>query len=71
MRPITQATMTAWERQCRGKVKHPNEKAAKDAVGAHEANRGGKLNAYKCSFCEGWHIGHELPRFFKMKWGRS
>lgn len=25
-------------------------------------NQGGALNAYRCTFCGGWHVGH-LPRW--------
>lgn len=52
-------------RSCRGKVRHDTRDAAHDALrhmvrrtGAHP----GRVGAYQCRHCHGWHVGH-LPRY--------
>lgn len=47
-------------RQCKGKIRHETVEAAKAHI--HNLNRAkgyqGMMNAYRCAFCGGWHIGH-------------
>jgi len=46
-------------RACGHKVRHENEAAARAHIGAlHHAKGYSPMNAYRCSFCGGWHVGH-------------
>lgn len=40
----------------------PNEAAEIAKIAPNSDYRRGKLISYKCSFCPGWHIGHEKMR---------
>lgn len=45
---------------CGGKVRHTSSNAAYAAINALRRNCrvNGRMNAYRCRFCKGWHIGH-------------
>lgn len=47
-------------RSCTGKVRHETEQAARDHIGSLVRRKGwsGRMNAYRCAFCNGWHVGH-------------
>lgn len=48
-------------RGCRGKVRWPKRKQAIGAAGMYRAahpDDPGKVGAYRCVECRGWHIGH-------------
>lgn len=47
-------------KQCQGKVRHPNPQAAYAHAASlkHKGDVTGFINAYKCRFCGGWHVGH-------------
>lgn len=46
---------------CTGKVKYPTQRHAKKSL-RWRNRHGGKtdrgLQAYRCEFCDGWHLGH-------------
>ena len=48
---------------CEGKVKY-SETAAVKAAEALKKKRGHlkTMKAYKCEYCDGWHVGHGTPR---------
>ena len=52
--------------QCGRKVRHADEAQARKAI--HQLRRAygdaplGFMNAYRCQFCGGWHIGHANAR---------
>jgi hypothetical protein len=48
-------------KQCAGKVKYTS---ANDAWAAlrHLRGRLGTMQAYHCTFCGGWHLGHYFER---------
>ena len=49
---------------CGRKVRHADEAQARKAIWAlKQAYQGvlGFMNAYRCKFCGGWHIGHAHP----------
>jgi len=48
------AATFAERRACAGKTKFPSRKNAS----ARARVIGGAMNAYRCSWCRGWHIGH-------------
>jgi len=46
-------------KSCTGKVRHPDELAARRHIGALVFRKGERgLRAYRCPFCNGWHVGH-------------
>ena len=48
---------------CEGKVKHTEASAFRTAEAL--AKKRGHLKtmvAYKCEYCDGWHVGHGTPR---------
>jgi hypothetical protein len=51
-----------FERQCLGKERHASEAAARAAhqfrVQQKVVRSGDGARAYRCRFCQGWHIGH-------------
>lgn len=51
------------ESSCTGKVDYKSaETACKAARRMSGRARTGKLEAYRCTYCQGWHIGHALWR---------
>jgi hypothetical protein len=46
-------------RACGGKVRHVNEKLAREAAVSMENATGYKFNAYFCQYCHFWHIGRD------------
>lgn len=54
------------ESQCDGKIRLPNKPAAKRMIRRIRSNPadrqqprpGAKLNAYRCPWCEFWHVGN-------------
>jgi hypothetical protein len=50
-------------RSCRSKVRHDGRREAM-AVAKTQMNRlgGGRVDAYRCRFCDGWHVGHPPAR---------
>jgi hypothetical protein len=50
-------------RSCRSKVRHDGRREAMD-VAKKQMNRwgGGRVDAYHCRFCGGWHVGHPSRR---------
>lgn len=47
-------------RACDGKVRHETSWEARKAIRDLNRKRGyqGPMNAYKCKFCGGFHVGH-------------
>lgn len=47
-------------RACSRKIRHETEAAARGHIGQLHKRKGwqGHMNAYRCSFCGGWHVGH-------------
>lgn len=47
-------------KQCSGKVRHSDIRAAKRALFLLTRSKGytGHMNTYRCRFCGGYHIGH-------------
>lgn len=52
---------------CTFKRPFPTEDEARDAVKAIKKKGAmsgySRMNAYKCTFCEFWHLGHSSKRF--------
>jgi hypothetical protein len=48
------------DRSCAHKIGHATRRAAKHAARSMHAGRGerGRLHAYRCAFCDRWHVGH-------------
>lgn len=48
-------------RVCGRKIRHNSESAARNHIAHLHRRKGwqGHLNAYRCGFCGGWHIGHD------------
>lgn len=51
-------------RSCAGKVRHESAAAGQAAMGGVQRRNGydGPMDCYRCSFCNGWHIGHRARR---------
>lgn len=50
------------ERQCHGKRQYRRKRVAKHAARHVEtAQRGGRLEVYRCPWCRFWHLGHRVP----------
>ena len=47
-------------RSCQSKVRHATPDAAQGAIRRLHAQKGyqGRLDAYRCRFCGGFHVGH-------------
>jgi hypothetical protein len=47
-------------RSCGRKQRHGSEAEARAHIGGLHGRKGyqGLLNAYRCRFCGGWHVGH-------------
>lgn len=44
---------------CDGKIQHATEGAARwHIAGINRRNPRRRLHAYRCQFCNGWHVGH-------------
>lgn len=47
-------------KSCTGKVRHASVEAGQREI--HRLHRAhgydGRMNCYRCPFCNGWHIGH-------------
>lgn len=43
----------------RPKVAYPSLEAANKSAESLRRKYGGKISAYKCMFCDGYHIGHD------------
>jgi len=41
------------------KIMYPTLADARKAAGSLSQKTGGKVSAYKCIFCDGYHIGHD------------
>ena len=54
---------------CRTKVRHADQASARRAIWSLRQAYGdaplGFMNAYRCQFCGGWHIGHAGPGAYK------
>lgn len=50
-------------RSCDGKIRHADQREALDHIAGLNRRKGfqGSMNAYRCDFCGGWHVGHR-PR---------
>lgn len=49
------------QRSCEPKVRYghrPTALRAVDAMFAKDGKTGARLEAYRCQYCDGWHIGH-------------
>lgn len=47
------------KKSCLGKIRFESMGRANKACRAYKHRFGQKMNPYKCSFCDGYHIGHE------------
>jgi hypothetical protein len=61
----------SYRNHCKGKQAHENEGKAQAAIRslsrfAHEA---GRLEAYKCIYCNKWHVGHKRKTQWEKKYG--
>jgi hypothetical protein len=45
-------------RRCQGKHKHSKEAAIREATRMRRAHPGESLDAYLCTSCGSWHVGH-------------
>ncbi|CAM5457348.1 hypothetical protein TMEC54S_03488 [Thauera mechernichensis] len=47
-------------RSCKRKIRHVSEADARHHIAALLNRKGwtGRMNAYRCPFCNGWHVGH-------------
>lgn len=47
-------------KSCTGKVRHESAAAGWAAINSLHRTRGdqGRMTAYRCQFCKGWHVGH-------------
>lgn len=45
-------------RSCAGKTQHGDKRTAKTAAANASRKKGEVIQAYRCVFCNGWHIGH-------------
>lgn len=47
-------------KSCTRKIRHATEADAREHIGALVRRKGwtGRMNAYRCPFCNGWHVGH-------------
>lgn len=58
--------MSIYSSMCAGKREYPDKRAAKEAIRSLcAAGRSHKstLNAYKCLFCQQWHVGHNYKSY--------
>ena len=54
---------THFASHCAGKVKYTETSAVKAAEGLKKKLGHLKtMQAYKCEYCDGWHVGHGTPR---------
>lgn len=49
-------------KKCSRKVRHPTKDGALHAISRQSQNGwcAGKLVAYQCKFCGGWHVGNKV-----------
>jgi hypothetical protein len=52
-------------RSCTVKKRHATEKQARDAALSTPDSEGKVMVAYKCRFCDGWHVGGKSPLQFE------
>lgn len=43
---------------CDGKIRHTDKRNSLKHLISLKKEGGVNLNAYRCKFCKGWHIGH-------------
>lgn len=49
-------------RACDGKARYPSKRNAVGKAAVVERWQGRRMNAYRCSLCSAWHIGHTSSR---------
>ena len=60
-------SLTPWF-MCESKIRHGSKKCAENAL--RKIRKTGMIvspdaHAYKCPFCQGWHLGHTRGRYKK------
>ena len=50
-----------YSRSCAGKRAYNSERRAAEAAKGSQILYGQPMNAYKCEFCNRWHVGSTLP----------
>jgi len=61
---VSVVTTATKNRMCEGKHRHPTRAEALAHIGSlvRRGAHGGRLNAYKCPHCDGFHVGHRPRR---------
>lgn len=60
--------MTTRKASCTGKVRYASRKAAKTALRRLRGQGGARddhVHAYRCDWCDFWHLGHLSPLVFR------
>ena len=55
---------------CAGKVRYGHRETALRACQDMRA-KGRDLEPYPCPYCNGWHLGHRLPRWLRWLFGKA
>lgn len=57
-----------WERECRNKLAFKSKaKALKRQRQDRSVYGGERLSAYRCTWCESWHLGHAIKNPWETK----
>jgi hypothetical protein len=54
---------------CLGKDKHKSKLAAEYIVDNFKGRNDPTVEIYRCSFCDGWHVGHN-PKHYLAKYNK-
>lgn len=49
-------------KSCEGKQRHPDRDSAVRHATSLQRKLGARVNAYRCSICGSWHVGHRPKR---------
>lgn len=52
---------------CARKVRHETRRLAQDAADETRRKTGVAMDAYKCQYCEGFHVGHASKRRERLR----
>lgn len=53
--------------QCTGKHRFDDATLAKKIARLSASRNNDKISAYRCQFCNGWHVGHNKPKSDRRK----
>jgi hypothetical protein len=51
-----------WREDGQAKVRYASRAEALSAAADRASESGLRLGAYRCDYCDGWHMGRQLPR---------